>query len=68
LRDKSTLTSPLELVPGIGKKRHLQLLKNFGSLDGIRAASPEQLQALPGITENLALKILDTLGRSVEQS
>ena len=63
LRDKSTLASPLESIPGIGKKRRLQLLKNFGSLDSIREASQEQLQAMPGITEDLALKILTALGK-----
>ena len=61
LRDKSTLASPLESIAGIGKKRRLLLLKNFGSLEGIRGASTNQLQAIPGITENLARKILDTL-------
>jgi len=63
LRDKSALTSPLELIRGIGKKRRLLLLKNFGSLDSIREASPEQLQVVPGITEDLARKILNTLDR-----
>jgi len=61
LRDKSTLASPLESIPGIGKKRRLLLLKHFGSLDGIRGASHSQLGSLPGITENLAQKILTTL-------
>jgi len=62
LRDKSTLASPLESIPGIGKKRRLLLLKNFGGLDGIRKASQDQLQDTPGITEKLARKILTTLG------
>jgi excinuclease ABC subunit C len=57
LRGKSTLASPLEQVSGIGKKRRLQLLKKFGSLENIRSASLEDLQALPGITESLAQKI-----------
>lgn len=57
LRGKSTLASPLEQVNGIGKKRRLQLLKKFGSLEKIRLASLEDLQALPGITESLAQKI-----------
>ena len=63
LRDKSSLTSPLELIPGIGKKKRLLLLKNFGSLDAIRDASLIQLQAVPGITENLAREIANTLER-----
>ena len=62
LRDKSTLASPLESIQGIGKKRRLLLLKNFGSLEGIRGASSKQLQAIPGITESLARKIITTLG------
>ena len=62
LRDKSSLASPLELISGIGKKRRLLLLKNFGSLDAIRKASMVQLQAVPGITENLARKIIVTFG------
>ena len=62
LRDKSSLSSPLELIPGIGKKRRLLLLKSFGSLDAIRKSSMIQLQTVPGITENLAKKIIITLG------
>jgi excinuclease ABC subunit C len=62
LRSKSSLDSSLELISGIGKKRRLLLLKKFGSLDAIRRASAIQLEALPGITENLARKIISTLG------
>ncbi|SVB33871.1 uncharacterized protein METZ01_LOCUS186725, partial [marine metagenome] len=47
-------------IPGIGKKRRLLLLKNFGSLDAIRKASVTQLQVIPGITENMAKKIITT--------
>ena len=57
LRGKNALASPLELVAGIGKKRRLQLLKKFGSLEKIRSASLEDLQTLPGITKSLAQKI-----------
>jgi excinuclease ABC subunit C len=61
LRDKSSLASPLESISGIGKKRRLLLLKNFGGLDAIRKASMVQLQTVPGITENLAKKIIARL-------
>ncbi len=57
LRDKATLRSPLENIPGIGKKRRLLLLKKFGSLENIRAAAVEELAALPGITKPLAKKL-----------
>ena len=60
LRGKKTLESPLELIPGIGKKRRLMLLKKFGSLENIQKASLEALVVLPGITQLLAERILST--------
>jgi excinuclease ABC subunit C len=51
------LSSPLENISGIGKKRRLLLLKQFGSLENIRNASLEELTALPGITLPLAEKL-----------
>jgi len=57
LRGKEALSSPLENIPGIGKKRRLLLLKQFGSLENIRNASVEKLIALPGITRSLAEKL-----------
>ena len=63
LRGKKTLESPLESIPGIGKKRRLMLLKKFGSLENIQKASLEELLILPGITQLLAERILSTQGR-----
>jgi excinuclease ABC subunit C len=57
LRTKSALTSTLEEIPGIGPKRRRALLKAFGSIDGIRAASVEQLAAVPGMTKKSAEEI-----------
>jgi excinuclease ABC subunit C len=54
LRTKSALTSTLEEIPGIGPRRRQALLKAFGSLDGIRAATIEQLSAVPGMTKKSA--------------
>src|SRR6266545_128751 len=54
LRTKSALTSTLEEIPGIGPKRRRALLIAFGSLDGIRAATVEQLAAVPGMTRKSA--------------
>ena len=36
LRGKGSLSSPLEGIPGIGKKRRLMLLKEFGSIENIK--------------------------------
>ena len=63
LRGKKTLESPLELIPGIGKKRRLMLLKKFGSLENIQTASIEELVILPGITKLLAERILSAQDR-----
>jgi excinuclease ABC subunit C len=60
LRDKRALESPLESISGIGKKRRLQLLKHFGSLENIRNASLEELTAMPGITQEIANEIRTT--------
>ena len=57
LRGKATLESPLESIPGIGKKRRLMLLKQFGSLENIQKAPLAELISLPGITKFLAEKI-----------
>ena len=61
LRGKDALKSPLEGIPGIGKKRRLDLLKKFGSVEGIKKATLEELTALPGITPKLARAITETL-------
>lgn len=54
LRSKSTLKSPLEEIAGIGPRRKKALLKAFGSLDGIRRASIDELAAVPGMTRKAA--------------
>jgi excinuclease ABC subunit C len=53
-RRKAGLASQLESVPGVGPARRKTLLKVFGSLDGIRLASVEQLAAAPGIPWSVA--------------
>ena len=47
IRDE--ITSELDNVPGIGPDRRSKLLNRFGSVDGIRAATDDQLLSVPGI-------------------
>jgi excinuclease ABC subunit C len=54
LRAKRTLASPLEKVEGIGKTRRLALLKHFGSIDGIRKASVDDIASLKGMNRKVA--------------
>ena len=56
-RTREGMASRLDKIKGIGKTRRNMLLKKFGSLDGIQHASLEQLTALPGITEEIALAL-----------
>jgi len=64
LRSKRTLESPLEKIKGIGKTRRLALLKHFGSLDGIRKASAEEIAALKGMNR----KVAELLKQSLEET
>ena len=54
LREQNTFTSPLSEIRGIGPKRKKALLQQFGSLDGIRRASLDDLAAVPGMTRKAA--------------
>jgi excinuclease ABC subunit C len=54
LRSKATLASPLEEISGIGPKRKKALLKAFGSLAALRAASVDEIAAVPGMTRKAA--------------
>lgn len=50
LRRRRALRSALEDVPGVGLKRKRELLRAFGSLKKVRAASVEELARAPGMT------------------
>ena len=61
LRTKERLRSVLDSIPGIGSTRRKRLLRHFGSVQRIRAASLEALAAVPGISPSLAAQIKNTL-------
>src|ERR1035437_3063534 len=58
-RAKSALRSRLDSVPGLGPVRKRALLRNFGSVDGIRAASVDELTAT--VPRAVALSIKELL-------
>jgi excinuclease ABC subunit C len=62
LRSKRTLRSDLGDIPGIGPRRQTELLRRFGSVKGVRAATREEIARLPGFSEALASRILTYLG------
>ncbi len=57
LRGKAALRSALEEVPGVGPGRRRALLKHFGSLKQIRAATVEEFAAMPGLPRGVAQAI-----------
>ncbi len=53
--------SVLEEIPGIGERRRMRLLKHFGSLKRIKAASVEELAAVPRMTRQTAHAVFEAL-------
>jgi excinuclease ABC subunit C len=62
-RAQRTITSELLRIPGIGPARRRVLLERFGSLAGVKTATPAEIAALPGFSTKLAERILDRLGQ-----
>ena len=61
LRDKAMTVSVLDDVEGVGPKRKRALLRRFGSLKRLRAASEEEIAATPGIPAEVAHAVFETL-------
>ncbi|MDG2303935.1 MAG: excinuclease ABC subunit UvrC [Candidatus Binatia bacterium] len=54
LRDRARLRSPLDEIVGVGATRRKAILRHFGSVARVRAASVEDVAAVPGIGRALA--------------
>ena len=63
LRDATIKKSLLDEISGIGEKKKIELLKIFGSVDGIRNAKIEDLVKIKGINPKLANDILGKLNK-----
>ena len=61
-RSKAATTSVLDDVPGLGPARRKTLLKHFGSVRKLSAASVEEIAAVPGIGPRLAATVSAALG------
>ena len=62
-RSASLTHSELDSIPGVGPSRKRILLENFDSIEKIRSASVRDLSGIDGISEQLAKRILEHLGK-----
>jgi excinuclease ABC subunit C len=60
-RSRSMTESALDRVPGLGEARRRALLKRFGSLKRLRAASVDEIAEVPGIGRRTAEAIVTAL-------
>ncbi len=63
-RSKSMTSSALDEVPGVGPARRALLLRHFGSLKRLRAASAEEIASLPGFGDATAQAVVAALAAS----
>lgn len=66
IRSKRSKWSVLDEVEGIGPKRKKMLIRKFGSLQGIKEASVEEIASVPGIGKGLAARIKEQVGERQE--
>jgi excinuclease ABC subunit C len=65
-KERGKIRSRLDSVPGIGPARRRALLTRFGSVQGVRAASAEDIAAVPGIGPELAATIRAALRETTQ--
>ena len=58
---RDEVSTPLDGVPGVGPETRRRLLGRFGSVPGVREASPEELRDVEGVGERTAARIDDHL-------
>lgn len=59
LRSNNISESSLDDIPGIGKKRKINILKEFGTMDKVKNASVEELAKIKGMNEKVATNVYE---------
>lgn len=59
LRSDNISESSLDDIPGIGKKRKINILKEFGTIDNVKNASVEELAKIKGMNEKVATNVYE---------
>jgi excinuclease ABC subunit C len=66
-RSARTITSELLQIPGVGPTRRRALLHKFGSVQGVRDATLQDIAELPGFGETIARAVHVALGVAVPE-
>ena len=61
LRDKAMTASVLDDVEGVGPKRKKLIMRHFGSMKKLRAATVEEIAQVKGVPEDVAKNVFDAL-------
>ena len=59
LRSDNISESSLDDIPGIGKKRKINILKEFRTIDNVKNASVEELAKIKGMNEKVATNVYE---------
>lgn len=59
LRSDNISESSLDDIQGIGKKRKINILKEFGTMDNVKNASVEELAKIKGMNEKVATNVYE---------
>lgn len=62
-QQKKGFSSRLTLAPGVGPARARALMKHFGTMEKLRAASEEELAAVPGMSKPVAHTLKDLIAQ-----
>jgi len=63
-RDAKTRESILDALPGVGPARRRALIRHFGSPERLLAATPEELEGVPGVPAKVGREIHAALHRA----
>jgi excinuclease ABC subunit C len=66
-RSVSMTQSLLDSVPGLGETRRKALLRHFGSVKRLRAATVEEIAEVPGVGRRTAAAVVEVLAGSAPQ-
>jgi excinuclease ABC subunit C len=63
-RDARAMASIFDELPGVGPARRRALLRHFGSAEGVAAATPDELEGVPGLPAKTARAIYAQLHKA----